>query len=127
MMISRELLTFSACICEYFVCCSSQKTGSVVGATKASFLGGKRLSLKKFTAPAAGTRSFTVSAAAAADPNRPLWFPGSTPPPWLDGRFSVLYILCTYSNHLSFCLSLSLSLSLYLSLCHGFSSFDWFE
>ncbi|KAA3462694.1 chlorophyll a-b binding protein 7, chloroplastic [Gossypium australe] len=20
-----------------------------------------------------------------ADPDRPLWFPGSTPPPWLDG------------------------------------------
>lgn len=34
----------------------------------------------------AGTRSFTVRAAAAADPDRPLWFPGSTPPEWLDGR-----------------------------------------
>lgn len=77
------------------LCCSSQKTGSLVGATKASFLGGKRLSLKKFTAPAAGTPSFTVSAA-AADPNRPLWFPGSTPPPWLDGRFSVVSLSHIY-------------------------------
>ena len=22
---------------------------------------------------------------AVAEPDRPLWFPGSTPPPWLDG------------------------------------------
>ncbi|XP_052204703.1 chlorophyll a-b binding protein, chloroplastic [Diospyros lotus] len=67
---------------------SSQKSGSIinVGATKASFLGGARkLRLRKYTAPAsAGTRSATVCVA-AADPNRPLWFPGSTPPPWLDG------------------------------------------
>ncbi|OIT40357.1 PREDICTED: chlorophyll a-b binding protein, chloroplastic [Nicotiana attenuata] len=62
---------------------SSQKNGSIVGATKASFLGGKRLRVCKYVAPA-GSRSVAVSAV-AADPDRPLWFPGSTPPPWLDG------------------------------------------
>ncbi|KAH9772587.1 photosystem I chlorophyll a/b-binding protein 2 [Citrus sinensis] len=62
---------------------SSQKSRSVAGATKASFLGGKKLKLRKNGATA-GTRSVSVSAA-AADPNRPLWFPGSTPPEWLDG------------------------------------------
>ncbi|KAJ6393160.1 hypothetical protein OIU77_022609 [Salix suchowensis] len=61
---------------------SSQKTGSLVGSTKASFLSGKKLRLKKYTAPTAA-RSVTVCV--AADPDRPIWFPGSTPPPWLDG------------------------------------------
>ncbi|KAI9169826.1 hypothetical protein LWI29_003221 [Acer saccharum] len=63
---------------------SSQKTGSVVGATKASFLGGKKLKLNKFSAPAGSTRSFSVTAT-VAEPDRPIWFPGSVPPPWLDG------------------------------------------
>ena len=63
--------------------CSSQKTGFLVGSTKASFLSGKKLRLKKYTTPTAA-RSVTVCV--AADPDRPLWFPGSTPPPWLDGR-----------------------------------------
>ncbi|KAL0357764.1 UNVERIFIED_CONTAM: Chlorophyll a-b binding protein, chloroplastic [Sesamum calycinum] len=62
--------------------CFSQKSGSIVGATKASFFGGRKLRVSKFAAPS-GTRSVTVCA--AADPDRPLWFPGSTPPPWLDG------------------------------------------
>ncbi|KAL6983910.1 Chlorophyll a-b binding protein 7, chloroplastic [Sarracenia purpurea var. burkii] len=68
---------------------SSQKSGSIVGATKASFLGGRQLRVRKYRAQAgtqrvsAGTRSVTVCA--VADPERPLWFPGSTPPPWLDG------------------------------------------
>lgn len=61
----------------------------MVGATKASFLGGRKLRVRKFTSSrggaAAASRSVTVCA--AADPDRPLWFPGSTPPPWLDGRF----------------------------------------
>ncbi|XP_022726822.1 chlorophyll a-b binding protein, chloroplastic [Durio zibethinus] len=62
---------------------SSQKTGSVVGTTNASFLSGKKLrSVRKYTAP---TGARTVAVCAAADPGRPLWFPGSTPPPWLDG------------------------------------------
>ncbi|XP_031402956.1 chlorophyll a-b binding protein 7, chloroplastic [Punica granatum] len=61
---------------------SAQKSGSVVGSTKASFLSGKRLRVSKFTAPTAGR---LVTVCAAADPDRPLWFPGSTPPPWLDG------------------------------------------
>ncbi|KAK1365113.1 hypothetical protein POM88_040674 [Heracleum sosnowskyi] len=30
------------------------------------------------------TRSFTT-VSAVADPERPIWFPGSTPPAWLDG------------------------------------------
>lgn len=83
-----------------FIACSSHKNGCIVGSTKASFLGGKKLKLRKYVAPA-GTRSVSVSAA-AADPDRPLWFPGSTPPPWLDGRFTTdsilfsLYLL-TYS------------------------------
>jgi light-harvesting complex I chlorophyll a/b binding protein 2 len=46
-----------------------------------SFLGGKTL-LKQATE--AARPSFAVRA--AADPDRPIWFPGSTPPPWLDGR-----------------------------------------
>ncbi|GAB4825022.1 hypothetical protein Ancab_007895 [Ancistrocladus abbreviatus] len=62
---------------------SSQKTGAVFGTTKVSFLGGKKLKVTKFKAPVSA-RSLSVCAA-AADPGRPLWFPGSTPPPWLDG------------------------------------------
>jgi light-harvesting complex I chlorophyll a/b binding protein 2 len=46
-----------------------------------SFLGGKTL-LRQAAAEAARP-SFAVRA--AADPDRPIWFPGSTPPPWLDG------------------------------------------
>ncbi|KAK8987733.1 hypothetical protein V6N11_027476 [Hibiscus sabdariffa] len=62
---------------------SSQKTGTVVGATKASFLTGKKLrSVRKYSKRAAAS---TVPVCAVADPDRPLWFPGSVPPPWLDG------------------------------------------
>ncbi|KAB1225820.1 Chlorophyll a-b binding protein, chloroplastic [Morella rubra] len=61
----------------------SQKTGSIVGATKASFLGGRKLRVRNYAA-LSRTRSFSVCAA-VADPDRPLWFPGSIPPPWLDG------------------------------------------
>lgn len=70
-----------------FVCVgSSQKTSTVVGITKASFLGGKKLRETKFCAPGASNAksSFGVRAA-AADPNRPVWFPGKAPPEWLDG------------------------------------------
>ncbi|KAK1403189.1 Chlorophyll a-b binding protein, chloroplastic [Heracleum sosnowskyi] len=62
---------------------SSQKSGSIVGTTKASFLSGGRLRLSKLGAPVK-TRSFTT-VSAVADPERPIWFPGSTPPAWLDG------------------------------------------
>ncbi|BAT80378.1 chlorophyll a-b binding protein 7, chloroplastic [Vigna umbellata] len=62
---------------------SSQKNGSVLGTPKASFLGGRKLRVNKYTA-AVGVRS-TTTVCAVADPDRPLWFPGSTPPPWLDG------------------------------------------
>jgi light-harvesting complex I chlorophyll a/b binding protein 2 len=50
-------------------------------ASSTSFLGGKTL-LRQATE--AARPSFAVRA--AADPDRPIWFPGSTPPPWLDGR-----------------------------------------
>ncbi|KAG6601600.1 Chlorophyll a-b binding protein 7, chloroplastic, partial [Cucurbita argyrosperma subsp. sororia] len=59
---------------------SSQKNGCL---KVSNFLTGKRLRLKKYTAAAVAPRSAPVCA--AADPDRPLWFPGSTPPPWLDG------------------------------------------
>jgi hypothetical protein len=32
----------------------------------------------------------------AAAPERPIWFPGSTPPPWLDGR---LVLLGSWTTH----------------------------
>ncbi|VFQ65045.1 unnamed protein product [Cuscuta campestris] len=49
------------------------------------FLAGRRVETRKLAAPAAtSSRSSTVRAV-AADPGRPIWFPGSTPPPWLDG------------------------------------------
>lgn len=62
---------------------SSQKNGSVLGTPKASFLGGRKLRVNKYTAAVGGRSTTTVCA--VADPDRPLWFPGSTPPPWLDG------------------------------------------
>ncbi|WVZ66460.1 hypothetical protein U9M48_015672 [Paspalum notatum var. saurae] len=69
------------------VSASSSSTTAVAvlprnGAQRAasSFLGGKTL-LRQ--AEAAARPSFAVRA--AADPDRPIWFPGSTPPPWLDG------------------------------------------
>ncbi|KAG9146307.1 hypothetical protein Leryth_008004 [Lithospermum erythrorhizon] len=61
----------------------TQKNGAIVAATKNSFIGGKQLRVSKFSAPS-GRRSVTT-VCAAADPDRPLWFPGSTPPEWLDG------------------------------------------
>lgn len=63
--------------------CSSQKNGSFVGSTKASFLCGKKLRVSKVTAPTVARSSGTVCV--TADPERPIWFPGSTPPEWLDG------------------------------------------
>ena len=54
-----------------------------MGTTKASFLSERKLKLNNFTAPVGGRSTTTVCA--AADLDRPLWFPGSTPPPWLDG------------------------------------------
>ncbi|CAJ1976051.1 unnamed protein product [Sphenostylis stenocarpa] len=62
---------------------SSQKNGSSLGTPKASFLGGRKLRVNKYTAAVGGRSTTTVCA--VADPDRPLWFPGSTPPPWLDG------------------------------------------
>jgi len=54
-----------------------------LGTAKASFLSGRKLKVNSFTAPVGARSSTTVCA--VADPDRPLWFPGSTPPPWLDG------------------------------------------
>ncbi|KAF5177450.1 Chlorophyll a-b binding protein [Thalictrum thalictroides] len=64
---------------------SSQKSGgSSLGATKASFLVGRKLRDRKFIAYAGQGGGLSVRAAAAGA-DRPLWFPGSTPPAWLDG------------------------------------------
>ena len=64
-----------------------------VGAARASFLGGKALRVTKFVAAAKGDTTISaVQAPAPAEPqlpnnDRPLWFPGSQPPEWLDGRY----------------------------------------
>ncbi|XP_050947221.1 chlorophyll a-b binding protein 7, chloroplastic isoform X1 [Cucumis melo] len=61
---------------------SSSKNGCPKLAS--NFLAGKKLRLRNLNAAAVvAPRSAPVCA--AADPDRPLWFPGSTPPPWLDG------------------------------------------
>ncbi|KAJ0808034.1 putative chlorophyll A-B binding protein [Helianthus annuus] len=62
---------------------SSPISHKSVGSTKASFLAGKKLRVSKVGAPS-GSRSFGT-VCVAADPDRPIWFPGSTPPEWLDG------------------------------------------
>ncbi|QCE02464.1 light-harvesting complex I chlorophyll a/b binding protein 2 [Vigna unguiculata] len=64
-------------------CIVLSKNGSLLGTAKASFLSGRKLKMNSFTAPVGARSSTTVCA--VADPDRPLWFPGSTPPPWLDG------------------------------------------
>ncbi|CAN6472655.1 unnamed protein product [Victoria cruziana] len=61
---------------------SSQKSGNPSAATKASFLAGRSLRNRKLVSPVVA-RAFSVNAEAA--PDRPLWFPGSNPPEWLDG------------------------------------------
>ncbi|KAG2260863.1 hypothetical protein Bca52824_080157 [Brassica carinata] len=49
-----------------------------------NFLGRKKLRLKrKLSVPAVSTSAASVRVV-AADPERPIWFPGSTPPEWLD-------------------------------------------
>lgn len=64
---------------------SSQKTilANNVGAAKASFLVGRAVSLRQ--SKAAIPRRAAVIVSEAVQTERPLWFPGSTPPPWLDG------------------------------------------
>ncbi|KAE9615324.1 putative chlorophyll A-B binding protein [Lupinus albus] len=62
---------------------SSQKNGSPLGTTKVGFLSGRKVKVNHFTAPVGG-RS-TTALCAVADPDRPIWFPGSIPPAWLDG------------------------------------------
>nr|ABK22868.1 unknown [Picea sitchensis] len=64
---------------------SSQKTvfANNVGAAKASFLVGRAVSLRQ--SKAAMPRRAAVIVSEAVQTERPLWFPGTTPPPWLDG------------------------------------------
>ncbi|KAJ6834547.1 chlorophyll a-b binding protein, chloroplastic-like [Iris pallida] len=65
------------------VCCIVHSSQNGLSATKASFFGGRKLHRQgKWKAPT-GRRTLSVSAAAATE--RPIWFPGSVPPPWLDG------------------------------------------
>ncbi|CDY43936.1 hypothetical protein HID58_060494 [Brassica napus] len=63
------------------LCASS----AIAAISSPSFLAGKKLRLnKKLSVPAVSKSAASVRAV-AADPERPIWFPGSTPPEWLDG------------------------------------------
>ncbi|GKV14756.1 hypothetical protein SLEP1_g25578 [Rubroshorea leprosula] len=64
------------------VALSYQKTDSFLRTTKTPFLSGKKLRVRKYTAPVTGR---LTPVCVAADPDRPLWFPGSTPPRLLHG------------------------------------------
>ncbi|KAM0886873.1 hypothetical protein ACQ4PT_029401 [Festuca glaucescens] len=59
----------------------SSSSAATVAALPSNGLAGARTSFLG-AGKAASRSSFTVRAAA---PERPIWFPGSTPPPWLDG------------------------------------------
>jgi light-harvesting complex I chlorophyll a/b binding protein 2 len=61
---------------------SSQKNGSLLGSSKGFF--GRKLKVNNNTAAPFKVRS-TTTVCTVAEPDRPLWFPGSVPPPWLDG------------------------------------------
>nr|GFA83099.1 chlorophyll a-b binding protein, chloroplastic [Tanacetum cinerariifolium] len=62
----------------------SQKSVSIVGSTRASFVGGKKLTLSKLGSAPSGSRSFgTVRV--ATHPDRSILFLGSTPQEWLEG------------------------------------------
>ena len=78
---------FERCLTVYvwlFPKCS--KVVSNVGAVKASFLSGRALRMTKVAAASKG--DMTISAVAAPQNERPLWFPGSQAPEWLDGRYA---------------------------------------
>ena len=54
----------------------------------------KKISLGKFTTCLPGRRTSHLDATKGVSsvceplpPDRPLWFPGSSPPEWLDGRY----------------------------------------
>ena len=68
--------TFSRCFLRV------QKAGSNVAAAKAGFISGQ--GLRQAKACASQARGSLVVTAEAAE--RPLWFPGSSAPEWLDGR-----------------------------------------
>uniref|UniRef100_A0A0D6QVT6 Chlorophyll a-b binding protein, chloroplastic n=1 Tax=Araucaria cunninghamii TaxID=56994 RepID=A0A0D6QVT6_ARACU len=63
---------------------SSQKIVNNVGAVKASFLAGRPLRQSRISTSPTSRRA-TVTVCEAAQTERPIWFPGTTPPPWLDG------------------------------------------
>ncbi|KAG2258821.1 photosystem I chlorophyll a/b-binding protein 2, chloroplastic [Brassica napus] len=60
-------------------------SSAIAAISSQGFLGGKKLRLKKKLSVPAVSRSAASVRAVAADPDRPIWFPGSTPPEWLDG------------------------------------------
>lgn len=61
------------------------KVVSNVASPKTVFLSGRALRVSKVAAATKGDT--TISAVAAPPQNeRPLWFPGSSAPEWLDGR-----------------------------------------
>lgn len=63
---------------------STSKVVSNVSSVKNAFLSGRALRVTKVAASVKGDT--TISAIQAPPPNeRPLWFPGSTAPEWLDG------------------------------------------
>lgn len=62
---------------------SSSKFETNVASTKASFFSGRALRMTKVAAYTNG--DMTISAVAAPQNERPLWFPGSQAPEWLDG------------------------------------------
>jgi len=66
---------------------STSKVVSNVGSVKNAFLSGRALRVTKIAAPVKGSTTISAVAAPPAPPanERPLWFPGSTAPEWLDG------------------------------------------
>ncbi|KAM2049038.1 hypothetical protein ACFX1T_007503 [Malus domestica] len=74
----------SSTITAVVVSLHSQKGGSSLTVTKASFFGERKLRVRSFTSTIGSSSSLTVRAA-AADHDRLMWFSGSTHSPWLDG------------------------------------------
>ncbi|EEC82322.1 hypothetical protein OsI_26601 [Oryza sativa Indica Group] len=65
---------------------STTAVAALPGAARASsFLGGAGRSGRLLLRQAESSSARASFAVRAAAPDRPIWFPGSTPPPWLDG------------------------------------------
>ncbi|BAT02304.1 Os07g0577600 [Oryza sativa Japonica Group] len=80
---------------------STTAVAALPGAARASsFLGGAGRSGRLLLRQAESSSARASFAVRAAAPDRPIWFPGSTPPPWLDGR-SVYpsYLSCSTRSH----------------------------